>query len=237
MRRTRKLHFLVHRPDTAHVKLLFSHEISTDYDDFRSSPRPQERHISLRVWTTTASWCLSWAMEQLSSQSRPRHVALDMNSDLSHSGHARKPPSPVTIGHRTSRRKDSVQHPKPPLTPNTSVPASMPQAIPNPLLPSAPASPPTPAPSPTPQQQVPMWHTANDDDDDRTLRDALVVFSHLDTAAKAKWLASIVDTCDNHSLSFLHRVVSPRLKKDPFKVLPNEICFKVGCHRAPLPLS
>ena len=141
--------------------------------------------------------------------------------------HTRKPPSPVTIEHRTLRRKDSVQHPKPPLTPNTAVPSSMPQAIPNPLLPSAPASPPTPAPSPTPHERAPIWHASNDDDEDPILRDARMVISQLDITAKEKWLVSIVDACDNHSLSFLHQIISPKLKKDPFKILPNEICFKV----------
>ena len=167
-------------------------------------------------------------MEHRNIQGRSRHVSVDANNDSTASIHLRQPPSPVTIGHRTSRRKDSIQHPKPPLTPNTS---SMPQAIPNPLLPSAPASPPTPAPSPTPHQRAPMWHSASEDEEDPILRDARLVFGHLNIAAKESWLASIVDVCDNHSLSFLHHLISPKLKKDPFKILPNEICFKVGSCR------
>ena len=170
-------------------------------------------------------------MEHRNNQSRSRHVSVDANNDPNTNIHLRQPPSPVTIGHRTSRRKDSVQHPKPPLTPNTSVPSSMPQAIPNPLIPSAPASPPTPAPSPTPHQRAPIWHSASEDEEDPILRDARLVFGQLNIAAKATWLASIVDVCDNHSLSFLHHLISPKLKKDPFKVLPNEICFKVGSGR------
>lgn len=170
----------------------------------------------------------TWDMEHLSTQSRSRHVSFDASNGHGTNIHPRQPPSPVTIGHRTSRRKDSLQHPKPPLTPNTSVPSSMPQAIHNPLLPSAPASPPTPAPSPTPHQRAHMWHHSVEDDEDPILRDARIVFTQLDTTAKERWLASIVDVCDNHLLSFLHHTISPRLKKDPFKVLPNEICFKVG---------
>ena len=54
-----------------------------------------------------------------------------------------------------------------------------------------------------------------------------MVISQLDITAKEKWLVSIVDACDSHSLSFLHHIISPKLKKDPFKILPNEICFKV----------
>lgn len=76
-----------------------------------------------------------------------------------------------------------------------------------------------------------MWHSASEDEEDPILRDARLVFGHLNIAAKESWLASIVDVCDNHSLSFLHHLISPKLKKDPFKILPNEICFKVGSCR------
>ncbi|KAL8903179.1 MAG: hypothetical protein Q9207_004101 [Kuettlingeria erythrocarpa] len=103
----------------------------------------------------------------------------------------------------------------------------MPQPVPNPLLPSAPASPPTPAPSPTPQQRPVIWLGAPEELEDPTLRDARFIFSSLDTAAKEAWLTSLVDGCDNQTLGFLHRLVSPRLKKDPFQVLPDELCLKV----------
>lgn len=167
-------------------------------------------------------------MDQLNNHTRSRHVALDMSSDLPSNVHTRQPPSPVIVGPRTSRRKDSIQHPKPPLTPNTSVPTSMPQTISNPLLPSAPASPPTPAPSPTPHQRSSVWLAPSEDEEDPRLRELKLAFSHLDQAEKFKWLASLIDVCDNHSLSFLHHLISPKLKKDPFKILPNEICFKVS---------
>ena len=140
--------------------------------------------------------------------------------------HGRLPPAPVAIGHRPSRRKDSVQHPKPPLTPQTS---TMPQPLPNPLLPSAPASPPTPAPSPSPHPRSPnAWRLDRlDDADELILEDARRLFMKLGVSARENWLRSLVDTCDNHTLSFLHQIVSPRLKKDPFKALPNELCWKV----------
>lgn len=165
-------------------------------------------------------------MDQFQSNSHLRRISRDSDNDLP--SLARQVPASVDIGHRIHGRKGSVQHPDPPLTPNTSVPSTMPQPIANPLLPSAPASPPTPAPSPTPHQRVPMWHPSSDDDEDPILRDARLLFGGLGIMAKETWLASIVDACDNHSLSFLHHLVSPRLKKDPFRVLPNELCFKVG---------
>ena len=150
-----------------------------------------------------------------------------VDSEAAMSIHSRMPPAPVTVGHRLHRRKDSIQHhPKPPLTPNTS---SIPHSMSNPLLPSAPASPPTPAPSPTPHQRSPTsWHlTTLDDAEDPVLEDARLVFERLGVAAKENWLRLLVDSCDNHSLSYLHQIVSPRLKKDPFKALPNELCFRV----------
>lgn len=153
-----------------------------------------------------------------------------VDSDHDMSMYSRRPSAPEALGHRLSRRKDSVQHshPKPPLTPSTNS-SSMPQSMANPLLPSAPASPPTPAPSPTPHQRSPTsWHpTTMDEADDPVLEEARNVFVKLDITAKENWLRSLVDLCDNQALSLLHKIVSPRLKKDPFKVLPNELCFKV----------
>ncbi|KAL9004425.1 MAG: hypothetical protein Q9188_002763 [Gyalolechia gomerana] len=103
----------------------------------------------------------------------------------------------------------------------------MPQPVPNPLLPSAPASPPTPAPSPTPHQRPTPWHEASEDLENPILRDARLIFSNSDAAAKEAWLTSVVDLCDNQTLGFLHRLVSPKLKKDPFAVLPDELCLRV----------
>lgn len=156
-----------------------------------------------------------------------------LDSDTERSSYKRTPPSSVILGQRAPRRKASGQnvHPKPPLTPNTALPSTMPQPLPNPLLPSAPASPPTPAPSPTPQQRLTSWLGAPEELEDPTLRDARFIFSSLDTASKEAWLTSLVDGCDNQTLSFLHRLVSPRLKKDPFRVLPDELCLRVSLFR------
>ena len=154
------------------------------------------------------------------------------NNDLP--AHGRFPPAPVSIGHRPSRRTDSIQHPKPPLTPNTS---TMPQPMANPLLPSAPASPPTPAPSPTPHQRSPtLWYLSGVEDADEVppvLEDARRAFMKLNVSVREQWLRALVDTCDNYTLSYLHQIVSPRLKKDPFNALPNELCWKVCFHTRP----
>ena len=60
------------------------------------------------------------------------------------------------------------------------------------------------------------------------MRDARLLFGKLNVASKEAWLAAVVDTFDNHLLNYMHQLVSPRLKKDPFKTLPNELCFKVA---------
>jgi F-box and WD-40 domain protein CDC4 len=95
------------------------------------------------------------------------------------------------------------------------------------LLPSAPASPPTPAPSPTPHiLRLPSWSTASENED-TFLRDARPHFSQLDSQERQRFLAEILNLCDSQQLSFVLNYVSPRLKKDPFKSLPNELCLRV----------
>ena len=162
----------------------------------------------------------------LGSRTHGRMASVDSDHEMSL--HSRRPSAPVALGHRLSRKRESLHrsHPKPPLTPNTTT--MPPQNMANPLLPSAPASPPTPAPSPTPHQQSPTsWHLAANNGEDPVLEEARNVFATMNITAKENWLRSLVEICDNQALSLLHHMVSPRLKKDPFKVLPNELCFKV----------
>lgn len=163
---------------------------------------------------------------KISSSNHRRHPSAE--ADMESLARSRHAPAPVRMGSR-SKRKDVLQysHPRPPLTPNS---ASMPQMISNALPPSAPASPPTPAPSPTPHLASPTsWRlTPSGDSEDPTLEDARQSFARLSQKAKQDWLCSLVELCDHQTLSFLHQIVSPRLKKDPFKALPNEICFRVS---------
>ena len=96
------------------------------------------------------------------------------------------------------------------------------------ILPSAPASPPTPAPSPTPYQRPPTW-TSAEDHEFAFLRDARGHFSNLSQEGKQRYLAEILNMCDSSLLSFVSGFVSPRLKKDPFEHLPDELCLRVSC--------
>ncbi|KAH0608465.1 uncharacterized protein H6S33_001599 [Morchella sextelata] len=122
------------------------------------------------------------------------------------------------------RRPEAVTHSHPRPLPTPTRPIVSPLQN---LLPSAPASPPTPAPSPTPQlHRLPTWSTANENED-AILKDVRPHFSRLDSQERQRFLAEILNLCDSQQLSFVLNYVSPRLKKDPFKSLPNELCLRV----------
>ncbi|KAI9675427.1 MAG: hypothetical protein M1817_001331 [Caeruleum heppii] len=133
-------------------------------------------------------------------------------------------PASASSPSRLPRRKNSTPHSHPRPLPTPSRPQTSP--IPPALLPSAPASPPTPAPSPTPHQRAPSWTNAGEDED-AFLRDARSHFSRLDGSERQRFLAEVLNLCDSQQLSFVHAFVSPRLKKDPFQLLPNELCLRV----------
>ena len=97
------------------------------------------------------------------------------------------------------------------------------------LVPSNSASPPTPAPSPTPQGPPTWWNDAAEDEH-AFLRDTRYHFSRLGRPERQRFLAEVLNLCDSRQLSFVHSFVSPRLKKDPFSVLPNELCLRVRSH-------
>jgi len=48
------------------------------------------------------------------------------------------------------------------------------------------------------------------------------------SAERQRYLEEILSHCDSRQLSFVHNFVSPRLKKDPFTFLPDELCFRVS---------
>lgn len=112
--------------------------------------------------------------------------------------------------------------PRPIITPTSPLTST----IPHNLLPSAPASPPTPAPSPTPTQRVPDWSTAAEYEDSH-IKNIRARFSDMDRAERLRLLGELLNLCDSQELSFVAEFVSPRLKKDPFMVLPTELCLRV----------
>ena len=60
------------------------------------------------------------------------------------------------------------------------------------------------------------------------LADAKDRFSRMDPMARQKYLRDLLSMCDMQQLSFVHHFVSPRLKKDPFRILPTELCLEVS---------
>jgi F-box and WD-40 domain protein CDC4 len=157
----------------------------------------------------------SHSMSQLRASSIDRDPEYHPSRSISQSNHANHS--------RSSRSISSISHPYPKPIP---IPNRSTAAIPHNLLPSAPASPPTPAPSPTPYQSAPSWSSAGENEDSY-LRDARGYFSVLNPAERQRYLAELLNMCDSHLLSFVHQFVSPRLKKDPFAHLPNELCLRV----------
>lgn len=131
------------------------------------------------------------------------------------------PQSPTLSRHSASMRPSSAHRSKHLSTPNKSVPLL------HNLPPSAP-SPPTPAPSPTPHQRVHSWQAELSDDGDYFLRETKSHFSLLGRAEREAVLTELLNLCDNQLLGFVHEFVSPKLRKDPFKNLPTELCLRVS---------
>lgn len=124
-----------------------------------------------------------------------------------------------------TRKRNSLHHVHP--RPIQTSAGSMLVTIPQGMLPSAPTSPPTPAPSPTPTSKVPDWSTAAEHED-ASVRDVRSLFSEMTDAEKLRMLAELLNMCNSQQLAFVHEFVSPRLKKDPFTYLPNELCLRVS---------
>ncbi|QIX00281.1 hypothetical protein AMS68_005798 [Peltaster fructicola] len=128
------------------------------------------------------------------------------------------------------------------------IPAN-PNVIPGNTLPSAPASPPTPAPSPTPMLRRPSWSPAESTKDDLAdleldeplsghssnatqsysygHRHMRANFAEMSNHERQLILAELLNMCDGKTLAYVANFVSPRLKRDPFSVLPNELCLRI----------
>ena len=53
------------------------------------------------------------------------------------------------------------------------------------------------------------------------------MFSDMDNDERKRILTELLGECDGKLLGFVANVVAPRLKRDPFGVLPNELCLRV----------
>jgi F-box and WD-40 domain protein CDC4 len=154
------------------------------------------------------------------------HAADDSDTDMAASATASSSraamfSSPTAHTRKPSRMSRSGA-PRPIITPTSPLTS----AIPHSLLPSAPASPPTPAPSPTPTARIPDWSTAAEYEDSH-IKSIRARFSDMHRAERLRLLGELLNLCDNQELNFVAEFVSPRLKKDPFMVLPTELCLRV----------
>lgn len=193
------------RGRTCQTSLEYQKEM--ELDDDRSMPL--DRPLSPRP-----SRSMNIDPNQLASRPfNARPASIDPESDY--------PFSAPQVDLRSTRPRHSVSQARPKRL-STSNKSTMPLSI----LPSAPASPPTPAPSPTPYQRAPSWTCAGENED-AFLRDARGHFSNLNGAERERYLAELLNMCDSQLLSFVHHFVSPRLKKDPFEHLPDELCIRV----------
>ncbi|KAF2200885.1 F-box/WD repeat-containing protein pof1 [Delitschia confertaspora ATCC 74209] len=148
-------------------------------------------------------------------------LSLDSDNDMAPSSSTVRPSMfPSSASHARKRGMMARSAPRPIHTPTS------PLSIPHNLLPSAPASPPTPAPSPTPMQRAPDWSTASEHEDSQ-VRNIRALFSEMNEAEQQRLLGELLNLCNSHQLSFVAEFVSPRLKKDPFMVLPTELCLRI----------
>lgn len=165
--------------------------------------------------------------------------------------------APHTFPPRRPHSKDTPDSPL--VTPTMTIPANS-SIIPGNTLPSAPASPLTPAPSPSLGAQAADWSTANahedlgdveplDDPETETelvrvpsrrkakghaglgYRHIRTMFADMDGPERKRMLAELLNMCDPRLLGFVAGFVEPRLKRDPFDLLPNELCLRVRAIR------
>jgi len=53
------------------------------------------------------------------------------------------------------------------------------------------------------------------------------MFAEMDNDERQRMLAELLNMCDGKLLGFVAGFVGPRLKRDPFSVLPNELCLRI----------
>lgn len=54
------------------------------------------------------------------------------------------------------------------------------------------------------------------------------MFADMDNDERKRMLAELLNMCDGKLLGWVNGFVAPRLKRDPFGVLPNELCLRVS---------
>lgn len=55
------------------------------------------------------------------------------------------------------------------------------------------------------------------------------MFAEMSNEERKRMLAELLNMCDGKLLGWVNGFVAPMLKRDPFGVLPNELCLRVCC--------
>ncbi|KAI9718287.1 MAG: hypothetical protein M1828_006751 [Chrysothrix sp. TS-e1954] len=133
----------------------------------------------------------------------------------SYSPPSQRPRRRSILSRSLPRSVHSPTNPKSPTSPFSSIPP-------------APASPPTPAPSPPPKEKerCPDWSTVDEGEED-WMKSIRQTFHGASVPQRERLLTELLNMCNSRQLNFVHDYVSPRLKKDPFTSLPNELCLRI----------
>lgn len=59
------------------------------------------------------------------------------------------------------------------------------------------------------------------------MKDVRVMFAGMNDAEKQRLLAELLNLCNSQQLVFVQEYVGPRLKRDPFSCLPDELCLRI----------
>ncbi|KAK9470801.1 WD40-repeat-containing domain protein [Dipodascopsis tothii] len=68
------------------------------------------------------------------------------------------------------------------------------------------------------------------DDGDGPMDGLVAAFGRLSAGEREQVLGQLLGLCETRTLGWVMGYVSPRLKKDPFRVLPHELCLRVLSH-------
>ncbi|GAB7360224.1 hypothetical protein MBLNU230_g7984t1 [Neophaeotheca triangularis] len=212
-----------------------------DEHPWRSDP-PDNMDISSPAPSTDEPPLPPSALARMSS-AQPQSRSSNLRMERFHQSRSGKNAATSTASPRPLNHPSRVTSVPMPMT----IPSN-PSVIPGNNLPSAPASPPTPAPSPTPMHSGPDWSTADPREDlgDLDLEETLshshddgsrgyglgyrhvrAAFANMDNGERQRMLSELLNMCDAKVLGFVANFVGPRLKRDPFSVLPNELCLRI----------
>ena len=76
---------------------------------------------------------------------------------------------------------------------------------------------------------MPEWREVSDDDDEHHVSSKIRRrFKSCSGSLRIRILTDLIHMCTSQQLSFIHQLVSPMLKMDPFTMLPDELCLRVG---------